>query len=406
MITVAEARTLIFRGAAPGPIESTSLLRALGKVLAEPVLAPCCLPLCDHSGVEGYAVRSRDLVAAEPDRPVRLVMRRDAGRANGTSKAVPELESGSAWHVLAGDPLPLGADAVVRADEAFEDGADVCLGRPVAAGENVRGSGADVREGDRLLDAGTVLTPACIALLAGVGQLDVKVHAAPRVAILAAADGRTPSGHLPRPGQLYDSSAFALAAMVSEAGGIPILLGGLGDDREQALLQLREAATHDVILASAGGAWAGADFLAEMLSRHGEIHVDRVAHLPGKPFTYATLWGKPVFALPAPADATLVTFEVYVRPLLRLMTGQRELERPRLWVTMAEAVAKPPGKEAYLRVTLDRTSDGAIAHLAGSPESAQLSGLARANGLVIVPAEASGLAAGEKVEALALAALN
>ena len=403
MITVAEARTLIFRDAAPGPIETTSLLRGLGKVLAEPVLAPSCLPPFDHAAVEGVAVRSGDLTAAEPGMPVRLSTMPPS--ANGPG-AVVELAPGSVCRVAAGAPLPLGADAVVRAEAFRGEGGRAVFSHPVEPGENVRRSGADLREGDRVLEAGTVLTPACVALLAGCGVMDVKVHAAPRVAILTVSDERVPPGHLLGSAQPYDSSAFALAAMVSEAGGIPLLLGGLWNDREHTLLQLREAATHDVILISGGRAGTGLESFGDLLERHGELHVDRVAHQPGMPFTYATLWEKPVFTLPAHPDSSLLCFEVYVRPLLRMILGQRELERPRLWVTMAEAFAKPPGKEAFFRVILDRTTEGTIAHLTESAESQLPTGLARPSALVFLPADVAGLAAGERVEALSLASLN
>jgi molybdopterin molybdotransferase len=403
MISVAEARALIFRDAAPGPAESMSLLRARGRVLAEAVDAPLCLPPFDNAAMDGFAVRSADLAGAAPSRPARLPIVTEV--AAGCTR-LPELAPGTCGRIMTGAPIPPGADAVVRVEETHEEEGAVCFSRPVRAGANIRRLGEDFREGDRLLDAGTVLTPPRIALLAGVGMAEVKVHAAPRVAILTSGDELAQPGQVLRPGQIYDSNAFALAAMVSEAGGIPILMGVLRDDREQTLSQLREAASHDVILTSGGVSMGRHDVIGETLQLHGDLHFDRVAQTPGKPFTYATLWGKPVFALPGNPAATMICFEVYVRPVLRLMLGQHDLERPRLWVTMAEAYAQKPGKQTYLRVILDRTGDGATARLAGAQGSAILGSMARANALVIVPAEASGLAAGERVEALSLDSLN
>jgi molybdopterin molybdotransferase len=399
MITVTEARALIFRDAAPGPVETMSLLRARGKVLAESLVSPLCLPPFDNAAMDGFAVRAADLAGAAAERPLRLpiVSEVTPGRA-----VVPTLAPGHAIRIMTGAPLPPGADAIVPVEETAEEGGMVCFQRPVPAGANIRIAGEDLREGDRLLEAGTLLTPARIALLAGVGLLEVQVHAAPKVAILTTGDELVQPGNVLRPGQIYDSNAFALAAMVSEAGGIPILMGVVPDDLEQTLHQLREATTHDVILTSGGVSMGRYDLIGETLQRYGDLRFDRVAQQPGKPFTYATLWGKPVFALPGNPVAAMVCFEVYVRPVLRLMLGQHDVERPRLWVTMAESYAKKPGKEAFLRVVLDRTSDGATAHLAGAQGSAMLSSMARANALVIVPAEASGLEAGERVEALAL----
>jgi len=402
MITVEEARALIFRNASPGPVESTSLLRALGKVLAEPVLAPCSLPPFDVAALDGFAVNSHDLEHAQPNAPVRLPIAQDA-----TAGCSPfaELGPGEAFRILEGDPLPRGADAVVRVEEVWEDEGAIRISRSVAPGEHIRGSGADLWQGECMLEPGTVLTSACIALLAGVGLLEVKVHAAPRVAILTSEERVLP-GQFPRGGALYDSNAFALAAMITEAGGIPILMGGLLADRDDTLRQLRDAATHDVIVISGARAWGQDAVLADLLERHGDVHFDRVAQQPGKPFTYASFWGKPVFAFPGHPDSNLVCFEVYVRPLLRLMAGQREVERPRLWVTMADSFANQPGKQTFLRVILDRTSDGAMARLLGSRDAARQCAVAHANGLVIVPPEVSALAAGERVEALALETLN
>ncbi len=399
MITVAEARARIFRDAAPGPVETMSLLRARGKVLAEPLTAPLSLPPFDNAAMDGFAVRASDLAPAKPEQPVRLPLSSEVtpGRAH-----VPPLTAGFAIRIMTGAPVPPGADAVVRLEDAYEEAGEVCFRRPVLAGENIRRMGEDLQAGDRLLESGTLLTPARIALLAGVGLCEVKVHSAPRVAILTTGDELVQPGHVLKPGQIYDSNAFALAAMVSEAGGIPILMGVVRDDREQTLQQLREAAALDVILTSGGVSTGRYDLIGETLQHHGDLHFDRVAQQPGKPFTYATLWGKPVFALPGNPVAAMICFEIYVRPVLRLMLGQQDVERPRLMVTMAESVSKKPGKEAFLRVVLDRTPDGPLARLAGEQGSAMLSTMARANALVIVPAEAAGLAEGEQVEALAL----
>lgn len=406
MITVEEARALIFRDASPGPVESTSLLRALGKVLAEPVSAPCALPPCDVAAHDGFAVRTRDLEGAAPGFPARLPI---PVEELALCSPLVALGPGNAMRLMEGQALPRGADAVVRIEEAREESGHVSIFRSVSPGENIRGAGADFRQGERMLEPGTVLTAACIALLAGAGLMEVNVHAAPRVAILTAGEehfmaGPVTPGSVMGAGLLPDSNAFALAAMVSEAGGIPILMGGLQADPEATLRQLREASTHDVVVIS--GAWGKDAPLADLLERHGEVHFDRVAQQPGKPFTYATFWEKPVFAFPGHADSNLVCFELYVRPLLRLMTGQRDVERPRLWVTMAEAFANQSGKQTYLRVILDRTSDGATARLAGSQDAAKPRAVARANGLVIVPADVIALAVGERVEALALETLN
>ncbi|MNR93038.1 Molybdopterin molybdenumtransferase [compost metagenome] len=403
MITVAEARSRILRDAAPGPVEPTTLLRALGKVLAEPVMAPLGLPPFDNSAMDGFAVRSQELAgvaaAGAVDLPVSMEVVAGCGRFR-------ELAPGTACRIMTGGPIPPGADAVVPVEEAWEEAGRVTFRKAVSPGTHIRRAGEDFQAGDRLLEPGMVLTPARIALLAGVGMVEVKVHAAPRVAILTSGDELVPPGQALRPGQIYDSNAYAMAAMVSEAGGIPVRMGVIRDERDATWRQLADAASYDVILTSGGVSMGRYDFIGEILQRHGDLHFDRVAQQPGKPFTYATLGGKPVFALPGNPVSTLVCFEVYVRPVIRRMSGLREIDRPRVWARMGETFAKKPGRQAFLRAILERTPDGVMARLAGAQGSAILSAMARANALVIVPAEASGLAEGEQVEALALDSWN
>ncbi len=403
MISVDEARSLILRNAAPGPIESLPLLQSLGRVLAESIVAPLALPPFDNSAMDGFAVRARDLEGAGPSAPVRLPIVMEV--AAGFTASSP-LEPGTACRIMTGSPIPLGADAVVMVEQTQEDAGTVVFARPAAPGQNIRLAGEDLMLGDRLLEAGTVLTPARIALLAGIGRADVRVHAAPRVAILTTGDELVQPGTPLQPGQIYDSNAYAMAAMVAETGAIPFILGVIKDDREQTRRLLEEAATYDVIVTSGGVSMGVYDFVGETLSQHGTMHFDRVAQQPGKPFTYATLWGKPVFALPGNPVSTMVCFEVYVRPALRRIMGQADGDRLRVWATMQEPFSKKPGRQAFLRAVIERTPEGDLARLAGAQGSAILSSMARANALLIVPAETTHLAEGERVEALTLTSFH
>lgn len=403
MLTVAEARDLIFRDATPGTVESATLLRALGKVLAAPIDCPLSHPPFDNAAVDGFAVRAEDLSEAKSSRLVSLPIAMEV--LPGCDR-IRILEPGTACRILAGAPMPVGADAVVKVEDVQEGEGTVTFRQAIAKGENLRRTGEDLRLGDRLLEAGTPLTPPRIALLAGIGMAEVPVYAAPRVAILVKGDELVPPGHLLRRGQIYDSNAYALAAMVSEAGGIPILLGALRDDPELTFRQLREAVSHDVVLVS-GGHWQGrSDPLGDCLRRNGTLHFERVAQQPGQPFRYASLWGTPLFAFPGNPVSTMVCFEVYIRPVLRRLSGQREVERPRLWVTLGEPVAKQPGSQMFLRALVESTQNGPTARLLGSPGASLLGSLAQANALLIVPAEAGGLEAGQQVEALSLQSLN
>lgn len=399
MISVEEARSLILRDASPGPSEVLPLLRSLGRTLAERIVAPLSLPPFDNSAMDGFAVRACDLEAAGPSAPVWLPVAMEvAAGAEGLAPLAP----GTACRIMTGSPIPPGADTVVMVELTREETGRVAFTHPAPRGQNIRRAGEDLKQGDLLMEPGTLLTPARIALFAGIGRPEVRVHAAPRVAILTTGDELVQPGTPLQPGQIYDSNAYALAAMVVEAGGTPVILGVIRDDREQTRRLLREAVTYDAILTSGGVSMGSYDFVGEVLKEQGSLHFDRVAQQPGKPFTYATLGGKPVFALPGNPVSTMVCFEVYVRPALRRMLGHAEWDRPRIRVTLREAFAKKPGRQTFLRAVIEPTPDGAMARLAGAQGSAILSTMARANALLIVPAEATQLAAGEQVEALSL----
>jgi molybdopterin molybdotransferase len=399
MISVETARERILQDAQPGSSEAVPLLSVLGRVLAEPIIAPLALPPFDNSAMDGFAVRAADLASASATAPLRLPVAMERAAGSGRMEA---LAPGTACRIMTGSPIPAGADAVVKVEDTDGEHGIVQFRAPVARGHNIRSTGEDLKAGERLLEPGVVMTPARIALLAGVGLAEVRVHVAPRVAILTTGDELVQPGNPLRHGQIYDSNASAMASMVAEAGGIPVLLGVIPDDPAETRRLLREAARYDVILTSGGVSMGSYDFVGETLQREGTLHFDRVAQQPGKPFTYATLWGKPVFALPGNPVSTMVCFEVYVRPALRRLQGDRQGDRAILWVTMRDSFTKKPGRKTFLRAIVERTSEGDSARLAGAQGSAILSSMARANALLVLPAEATGYSEGERVQALAL----
>ncbi|MNK44002.1 Molybdopterin molybdenumtransferase [compost metagenome] len=403
MISVDAAREWILRDVVPGKHETVPLLQALGKILAEPVVAPLSLPPFDNSAMDGFAVRVADLEGAAPEAPLTLPIAMEVAAG---SRAQQALEPGTACRIMTGSPIPPGADAVVKVEDVRESGGWVSFARPVAVGHHIRPAGEDLRQGERLLEPGVELTPARIALLAGIGKAEVRVHAAPRVAILTTGDELVQPGTPLQPGQIFDSNTYAMAAMVAEAGGIPVPLGVIKDDRDETRRLLEEAASYDVVLTSGGVSMGSYDYVGETLREQGILHFDRVAQQPGKPFTYATLGGKPVFALPGNPVSTMVCFEIYVRPALRRMRGHRHWDRVRMQVTMRDSFSKKPGRQTFLRAIVERTPDGAAACLAGAQGSAILSSMARANALLIVPAEVSRLEVGQPVEALVLSSLD
>lgn len=399
MISVIEARERIAETLHPGPKVSLRLLEARGRILAEGVTAGLDLPSFDNSAMDGYAVHAADLQGATAAAPVHLPVALES--AAGSGQLAP-LRPGTCGRIMTGAPMPPGADAVVKIEDTELVDGRVKFVRPADSGDHVRLRGEDLRAGDLLLEPGARLTPSRLALLAAIGRAEVTVYAAPRVAILTTGNELVAPGQPLQHGQIYDSNAIAMAAMVAETGAIPVMLGVVRDDRESTRRLLEEATACDVIMTSGGVSMGAYDYVSEALRDLGTVHFERVAQQPGKPLTYATLAGKPAFGLPGNPVSTRVCFEVYVRPALRRLMGHSQPQGRRVTVTMTERCSKRQGLTTFLRAVVTAGENGPEASLAGAQGSAMLGSMARANALLWVPAETSGLEAGEQVDALML----
>lgn len=399
MITVEEARRLILDTVSPMPSVRMPLVQALGRILAEPVDSPCAHPPFDNSAMDGYAVRSEDLALACPQRPVRLPVRAEVAAGCGEAPALAPL---TACRIMTGAIIPRGADAVIKVEETREVDGHVTFERAARTGQNVRLTGEDLPAGARVLEAGTLLNAARIGLLAGVGRSHVEVHPAPRVAIVTTGNELVEPGATLAPGQIYGSNAYALTGMILEAGAIPVPLGVARDDRQATQALVEQALACDVVITTGGVSVGRFDHVGETFARLGVVHFDRVAQQPGKPFTYATLAGKPSFGLPGNPVAAMVAFEYYVRPALLRMMGHRRLDRKTVRAVLSEPCSKSSGRTAFLRAIVKPGADGYRATLTGSQGSGHLTSMAAANALLIIPAERSAAEPGETFEALLL----
>ncbi|MBO9540329.1 molybdopterin molybdotransferase MoeA [bacterium] len=399
MIPVEDARRLILSTIQPTQPEATPLLSALGRVLAETVHSPVSHPPFDNSSMDGYAVRAHDLAQASKDAPVWLPVIGEVAAGCGEP---PTVGPGEACRIMTGAILPPGADSVVMVEETREEDGRVRFTGPCALGQSVRRAGEDLAQGACVLEAGTPLNAARVGLLAGVGRAQVQTHRPPRVAILTTGDELVQPGEPLGPGQIYASNAYAIAGMVLEAGAIPVPCGVARDDREETRRLIHEALECDVVITSGGVSMGRFDHVSEALAELGTIHFDRVAQQPGKPLTYATLSGKPVFGLPGNPASTMVCFEHYVRPALLKMMGHRQVDRRHVRAILTEDIRKPLGKTSFLRAVVEEGPEGYRAALTGSQSSGMMTSMAMANALIIVPAERDGARAGEAFDALLL----
>ena len=377
MLSVEEALEQILSRVRPLPTERVDVLASLGRVLAEPVRSTRVIPPWPNSSMDGYAVRATD---TRPGATLAVVGRVAAG-------ALPDraVGAGEAMRIFTGAPLPDGADAVVPQEEVDAAETRVTLHGATERGAYVRPAGEDVRMGDLVLEPGTLLGAAEIGLLASLGRNQVEVSRRPRVAVLSTGSELADLGTEPGPAQVPNANTFSLMAQVMEAGGIAMNLGVAPDRLDTIGERIRRGREADVLVSSAGVSVGELDLVREALMEAGaQLHLWKVDMRPGKPITFGSLDGRPVFGLPGNPVSAMVTFELFVRPALLAMQGRRRAGRPRLHAVAAEPITNRGSRRGYLRVSLAAHDGRWLARLTGEQGSGILRSMAAADGLAIV----------------------
>ena len=390
-LTYQAARRRILDQVRPLEAETVPLLDALGRAIAEPLIATLDLPRFDNSAMDGYALRAADSGAGATLRVTGYLLAGSLER--------PTVEPGCAVRIMTGAPLPPGADTVVPEEETDGGAAVVTLRGAAARGAHIRYRGEDVRSGEEVLPLGTVLRPPEISLLASFNRSSVQVVRRPRVAILSTGDELVEVGTELTEGRIVNSNSWALAAAVLELGGIPLQLGIARDSRDSLREKLAQGLQADMLITSAGVSAGDLDLVREVLAELGVEQVFwKVDIKPGRPIAFAVKGAVPVFSLPGNPVATLVTFEEFVRPALRKIMGQRQILKPLLRARLQEPVRKKPGRAQFLRVTVRESEGGLVVASSGDQNTGILRTSLRANGIAVLPAEKGNYAAGDEVE--------
>ncbi len=389
MLTVSEARERILEHFSPLGAEIVPLQRARGRVLAEDIHATENLPPFPNSSMDGYAVRVAETASASAEQPIVLPV---SGDIPAGSPIPGPLAPGTAMRIMTGAPVPEGADAVVPVEET-DDRRDsphlpktIRIFKAPTPSANVRPVGQDVRAGQVVLTAGTVLRPPAMGVLAALGHPAVKVHRQPLVAVLSTGDELVRIDETPRPGQIRDTNSYSIAASVEQYGGQVLALGIARDRLEDVQSKLRQAveAGAHVILSSAGVSVGAYDVVKAAVESDGSLNFWRVKMRPGKPLAFGQVRGVPFIGLPGNPVSSLVGFEVFVRPALLKLGGHRSWERLTLHAALLEPMVSD-GRETYLRVTLEKRGETYVAHSAGHQGSNIITSLVKADGLMIVP---------------------
>jgi molybdenum cofactor synthesis domain-containing protein len=401
MISVAEAIQIVRQETKALPTERVDLPLALGRVLAQEILADSDLPPFDRAQMDGYAVRAADTTSA----PVSLRIVGESAAGKGWHH---EMEDGQAVRIMTGAPVPTGADSVQQVELTHElkDGTVVELLEPVDPGRSIVKRGAEIKRGEVVLRPGVTINATMMAVLAAFGYAQVEVSRRPRVAVLATGTELVSIDEQPGQDQIRDSNNYSISSYAQAAGALVERLPLTRDETSLLIRQIAGAGENfDAVITSGGVSMGVYDVTKSALKELGaEIFFERVALKPGKPTVFARLPnGTLVFGLPGNPVSVSVTFNLFARTALLAMQGANEPELKQEATVLARSVKGAADRESYLPVQLMTNDDGQlIAFPLKWGGSSDFVSFALTTALVIIPAGVKTVEAGSTVRAVRL----
>jgi molybdopterin molybdotransferase len=393
LLSIGEAQQLVLERAAPLPAENVALEGAARRVLAEPARAEIDLPPFPSSAMDGYAVRADET-------PGRLRIEARIAAGNPASSA---LESGQAMGIATGGVVPDGADAVIPIEYVVEHGNEIEIGSAVERGDNVRARGGDIRAGEVVVEAGSVLTPARLGAVAAAGIPQVRCARRPRAAVLPTGTELRRPGESLAAGEIYEANGLILSAQLEAAGAAVELMPAVGDDEAAHRGALERALDTDVVVTSGGVSVGPHDLVRRVEAELGVEEVFwRVSVKPGKPIAFGVRERTLVFGLPGNPVSALVGFVLFVEPAIRALQGVPDplprFDRGRL----IAARRRNPERDELVRARLRRSEDGPLLEPLTGQESHMIARSAAADALVFVPRGEGELGDGASVDYLRL----
>ena len=412
MLSVEEARDRILQAFETLEPACMNITDSIGLVISEDVYSSINIPPLDNSGMDGYALRSEDVQSATLANPVSL-------RIVGTVPAghLPDfvIEAGEAARIMTGAAIPDGANSVVPFEETTESEGfdrselrDIGIRTPVKRGSDIRLAGGDVTVDQKVLQAGTLINPSTIAVLASLGRDTINVYRKPEVAILSTGDELIEPGLSSEPGKIYDSNTSGLIASVIAAGGIPKPFGIVRDNLSQLEEKISEAMNSDLVVTSAGVSKGDYDVVKDALASRGILNFWSIRMRPAKPLAFGVLNDEklakvtPLIGLPGNPVSSMVAFEQFCRPAIRKMLGKKSSLRPTIKATLTDHIYNHDGRRVYARVKIVNEAGSYTATTSGSQESNILTSMAYADGLAICPEDVPVKGPGESVTVIML----
>jgi len=386
--------------------ELVSIEDALGRVASTDIFSPLNIPPFDRATMDGYAVVASDTYYCSEDAPATLIVKAHirAGEAHSG-----DIKRGFCMGISTGAAVPKGADAVVKVENTMEiEREDVVkIYKPVAPGENIMPAGTDIKRGEKIVTRGTILTARDTGVIAACGLTTVSVYKKPTVAIISTGDELIMPGENPTPGKIYDVNARTLSDSARECGAVPLSLGIARDRKEEIRDKIKEALRMgaDVIILSGGTSAGGGDEVPVAIAEAGELILHGVDIKPGKPFVLGMCNDKPVFGLPGNPTSALITFNLFVAPLLRAISGSvqnrdqraKQKRHKKVKAKTACRIFSEPGRNEYLMVKLVHENGNLVAYpiLSGS---GAITTLAKADGYIYMGKGREIIEEGEEVE--------
>jgi molybdopterin molybdotransferase len=406
LLSYDEAVNRVLNHAAPLDATSVPLAMAAGRHLFTDIVSSVNLPHSDNSQMDGFALRALDIATASAAKPVVLEVVRTAAAGYNDDRPVAQ---GHAIRIFTGAPIPPGADCIVPIEDVTAGPIENSIGfvEPAESGQYVRRAGEDVRSGDLILRAGQLLGAGSLALLASTGHAAVSIHRQARVAIVTNGDelvlpidGKQALGR----GQIFESNALMLATMIEQKGAAVIGSFSVTDSRDRLrdqFLEILKDQSPDLIVSTGGVSVGDRDYIRSVIADLGEIIFWRAAIRPGKPIVYGKLGPVHFLGLPGNPASTMVTFELFARPLLRRLHGANSCTQF-LPTRLEKAVSHDPGRRSFVRAHSRITADGLMSTPVVGQGSHYITSLASANSLIVVPEDVEGIPVGAACECVML----
>ena len=417
VLTFEDARSVVEKHAsqiAPGEIETLHLLQAAGRVLAEPISADRDIPPFPRSTRDGYAVHSADLASL----PAKLKMIGEIKA--GPSQLPSKLNRGETFSIMTGAPVPEGADAVVMVEYTSLQDDSVEIAKSVALGENIVPQGAEAKGGSLLLDRGARLGEAGIALAASVGKSHLRVFTRPRVAVLTTGDEIVEVDATPTPTQIRNSNGYSLAVQIQKAGGVPVLLPIAPDEPSRLRQLIEKGMQYDLLVMTGGVSMGRYDLVEQVLAElQAEFFFAGAKIQPGRPVVFGRVGScgagvparagasappshKYFFGLPGNPVSTMVTFELFARPMIEALAGMSPITLAFPHARLKSEIHVKTGLTRFLPATLSGQYEDSHVELVPWHGSGDIAARSQANCYIVIPADREHILAGEWIAVMRL----